>query len=59
MMAKFQAHLTINLQESIAWVLNVITGQTAANVIVKLRGLWFLAQIAKHKKTFKDADGDK
>lgn len=48
--------MSINFTDSISWIINVITGREIANEIVKLRSIWFLAQIATHKKTFKGND---
>jgi hypothetical protein len=49
-MAEFQNTLQINFQETI----KLIIESQAQNIIIKLRSLWFLAKVSKHKKTFKE-----
>jgi hypothetical protein len=49
-MAKLRSDLAVDFKEAIAWVLSQLASQS--NPIIKLRGLWFLAQVARNKKTF-------
>jgi len=44
------------LQEIFSWIAQILDGTTSTNPVVKLRSLWFIEQIAGHKKTFKSDD---